>query len=146
MPHREPVALVDGMEIGRVVQDKDGRYSLSYAEEWRRPRDAVPLSISMPLSRPTHAHTAVAAFLWGLLPDNQEIGYTRECDARPARQRAAQSREVRRGMTCGASASSGVGRLQPRTTGSCALSSKYSFHSVNGRPRHASKQGRSAGT
>ncbi|MCE9635252.1 MAG: type II toxin-antitoxin system HipA family toxin [Planctomycetes bacterium] len=72
-PNRELVALVDGIEIGRVVQDTDGRYSFSYADEWRRRRDAVPLSVSMPLNRPTHAHKAVAAFLWGLLPDNQEI-------------------------------------------------------------------------
>jgi len=73
MPDRELVALIDGMEIGRVVQDMDGRYSFTYAEEWRRRRDVVPLSVSMPLSQPTHDHRPIAAFLWGLLPDNQEI-------------------------------------------------------------------------
>ncbi len=73
MPDRELVALIDGREVGRVVQDMDGRYSFTYAEEWRRRRDAIPLSVSMPLITPTHGHEPIAAFLWGLLPDNEEI-------------------------------------------------------------------------
>lgn len=69
----ELVALLDGHEIGRVVQDRDGRYSFTYAEAWRRRGDALPLSVSMPLQIATHPHEPVAAFLWGLLPDNESV-------------------------------------------------------------------------
>lgn len=73
MPDRKLVALIDGTEVGRVVQDKDGRYSFTYDEQWRRRRDALPISVSMPLNRRDHGHEPIAAFLWGLLPDNEEV-------------------------------------------------------------------------
>jgi serine/threonine-protein kinase HipA len=69
----ELVALIDGQESGRVAQERDGRYRFTYADAWRRRRDAFPLSVSMPMQLATHGHEPVAAYLWGLLPDNENV-------------------------------------------------------------------------
>ncbi|MGN6329322.1 MAG: type II toxin-antitoxin system HipA family toxin [Rhodanobacter sp.] len=67
------VAVMDGTAIGTVVRERSGRLRFDYADAWRRHSDAVPLSLSMPLVRATHPHAVVDAFLWGLLPDNEQI-------------------------------------------------------------------------
>ncbi|MGN6654860.1 MAG: HipA N-terminal domain-containing protein [Rhodanobacter sp.] len=67
------VAVMDGTAIGTVVREPSGRLRFDYADAWRRHSDAVPLSLSMPLVRATHPHAVVDAFLWGLLPDNEQI-------------------------------------------------------------------------
>lgn len=59
--------------VGRVEQDQRGRLSLTYDASWRGRDGAFPVSVSMPLSMVSHPHDAVAAFLWGLLPDNAAI-------------------------------------------------------------------------
>lgn len=73
MRTRELVALIWGIEAGRVQQDTRGRLSFAYDESWRGRRDAVPLSVSMPLAGRDHGHDAIAAYLWGLLPDNENV-------------------------------------------------------------------------
>ncbi len=69
----ELVALLNGREIGRIHRDKRGRLSFVYAEDWRRAREAHPLSLSMPIAAVKHGHAVTEAFLWGLLPDNEAI-------------------------------------------------------------------------
>lgn len=64
--------LMNGMDSGRLDYER-GRLTLTYAEAWRNRRDAVPLSLSMPLTAQTHSGATVGAFLWGLLPDNEQI-------------------------------------------------------------------------
>jgi serine/threonine-protein kinase HipA len=68
----EIIALLDGREVGRVQQLR-GRLGFRYAESWRLAEGAYPLSISLPLSQAEHGHAPVAAFLWGLLPDNEIV-------------------------------------------------------------------------
>ena len=65
------VALLDGIEIGRVQRDARGRIKFVYDDEWRKAPDAYPLSLSMPLGAKEHGRTVTEAFLWGLLPDNE---------------------------------------------------------------------------
>jgi serine/threonine-protein kinase HipA len=67
------VALIGGVEAGRVRSDRDGQLSFEYADAWRRRDDALYLSLSMPLGRATHGHDAIHAYLWGLLPDNEVV-------------------------------------------------------------------------
>lgn len=67
------VALLAGQEVGRVQRDTHGRLSFSYNDEWRQDRDACPLSLSMPLTAKDHRRSAIEAFLWGLLPDNERV-------------------------------------------------------------------------
>lgn len=69
----ELVAILDGHEAGRVVQDDRGRLSFTYNEAWRAAADAYPLSISMPLALAKHGNEKIYAFLWGLLPDNEMV-------------------------------------------------------------------------
>jgi serine/threonine-protein kinase HipA len=63
--------LIDGAEIGTMVQNILGKFEFSYDDAWRVSPTATPLSMSMPLAERHHAHEAVAPFLWGLLPDNE---------------------------------------------------------------------------
>lgn len=69
----ELIALLDGTAIGRIRRDSAGRLKLTYEEEWRQDDGAYPLSLSMPLAAAEHSHAAVDPFLWGLLPDNEQI-------------------------------------------------------------------------
>lgn len=69
----ELVTLLGGQMVGRVRQRKGGRLSFVYEQPWRDADDAYPLSLSMPLAAREHEHKAIEAFLWGLLPDNEQI-------------------------------------------------------------------------
>ncbi|MDH2348772.1 type II toxin-antitoxin system HipA family toxin [Bradyrhizobium sp. SSUT77] len=69
----ELVALLDGREIGRVRNDARGRLTFVYDKDWRHAEGAYPLSLSMPLAAEEHGPSAVQAFLWGLLPDNERV-------------------------------------------------------------------------
>jgi serine/threonine-protein kinase HipA len=69
----ELIALLAGKEIGRVQRDAHGRLSFSYSDAWRAEPDACPLSLSMPLAAREHRRSAIEAFLWGLLPDNERV-------------------------------------------------------------------------
>lgn len=69
----ELVTLLGDDVIGAVRRDRSGRVTFVYNETWRRKRDAVPLSLSMPLAAAEHGHATVDAFLRGLLPDNERV-------------------------------------------------------------------------
>ncbi|HEY0970912.1 MAG TPA: type II toxin-antitoxin system HipA family toxin [Gemmatimonadales bacterium] len=73
------IALLDGEQVARVYQERTGRFRLEYDDAWRQRADAYPLSLSLPLAAREHPHAPVAAFLWGLLPDNERTldGYRR---------------------------------------------------------------------
>jgi serine/threonine-protein kinase HipA len=64
--------LMNGVEAGRLDYER-GRLMLTYDQAWRNRRDAVPISLSMPMTAQTHSGKTVSAFLWGLLPDNEQI-------------------------------------------------------------------------
>ncbi|MCM0021724.1 MAG: type II toxin-antitoxin system HipA family toxin [Tagaea sp.] len=68
----ELICLLDGREVGRVSRTK-GRLTFVYAPSWRQTRGAYPLSLSMPIAAPEHAHAAIEPFMWGLLPDNDFV-------------------------------------------------------------------------
>jgi len=70
---RELVVLLWATEAGRLTCDRQGRLRFTYAHPWRERRDAVPLSLSMPLGAAEHPHKPVSAYLWGLLPDNEVV-------------------------------------------------------------------------
>lgn len=73
MRTKELVAVLWGNEVGRLTCDRHGRLRFAYADAWRERRDAIPLSLSMPLAAQEHGHTPVSAFVWGLLPDNEVV-------------------------------------------------------------------------
>ncbi len=69
----ELVALLDEQEVGRVRRDAGGRLTFAYTDNWREASGAYPLSLSMPLAARDHGRAAIEAFLWGLLPDNEQV-------------------------------------------------------------------------
>ena len=66
------VALLAGTEIGRV-NDARGRLTFTYDDAWRNAADAYPLSLSMPLAAKEHGRSVIEAYLWNLLPDNEQV-------------------------------------------------------------------------
>ena len=69
----ELVTLLGGKEVGRVHNDTRGRLTFIYDDQWRNDIGAYPLSLSMPIAAKEHGRAAVEAFLWGLLPDNEQV-------------------------------------------------------------------------
>jgi serine/threonine-protein kinase HipA len=47
--------------------------TFSYDPAWREEDDAYPLSLSMPLAAREHGPDSIEPFLWGLLPDNEQV-------------------------------------------------------------------------
>jgi len=67
-------ALANGVPMGRFLWDSEkDRLAFEYDQTWQENSQAYPLSLSMPLAATSHAHAVVEPFLWGLLPDNNEI-------------------------------------------------------------------------
>ena len=66
------LACLNGSPMGVIERDRAGRLRFVYDDAWRQRGDAIALSLSMPLIRREHAHAAIDAFLWGLLPDNEQ--------------------------------------------------------------------------
>lgn len=64
--------LIDEVEIGSVIQGAGGKLRFVYDDEWRNRIDAVPLSLSMPLTAKEHPHKVIEPYLWNLLPDREE--------------------------------------------------------------------------
>lgn len=68
----ELIALLEGREVGRVVQ-KSGRLRFEYSASWQEAPGSYPLSLSMPLAGTEYGHATIEPFLWGLLPDNEIV-------------------------------------------------------------------------
>jgi serine/threonine-protein kinase HipA len=64
--------LIDEEEVGSIFQGAAGKLRFVYDDEWRNRIDAVPLSLSMPLTAKEHLHKAIEPYLWNLLPDREE--------------------------------------------------------------------------
>nr|WP_257644045.1 type II toxin-antitoxin system HipA family toxin [Luteimonas salinisoli] len=65
--------MINGRLAGRAFADRRGHPGFVYDEAWRNSRDAIPLSLSLPLANKQPDSDAVAAVLWGFLPDNEHI-------------------------------------------------------------------------
>lgn len=72
MSARALIAVMNGTVIGTVERERSGRTQFTYLDAWREQPDAVPLSLSMPMTGAKHPHAAIDAFLCGLLPDNAQ--------------------------------------------------------------------------
>lgn len=67
------LVLINGRLAGRVFADRYGKPRFAYYSEWKNSRDAIPLSLSLPLVASDHAPETVAAVMWGFLPDNEHV-------------------------------------------------------------------------
>ncbi|MFV0298530.1 MAG: type II toxin-antitoxin system HipA family toxin [Hyphomicrobiaceae bacterium] len=66
----ELVVLLADHRIGVVTLSR-GRLTFDYDADWLQNPNAIPLSLSMPLTKARHGDAAIKPFLWGLLPDNE---------------------------------------------------------------------------
>lgn len=69
----ELMVLLGDEVVGRLSASPAGNLAFVYDEAWRSDPNAYPLSVSMPLAARQYAGDVVAAYLWGLLPDNEII-------------------------------------------------------------------------
>lgn len=69
----ELLTLLDGKVIGSVIRGRNGKLAFRYLQAWLDADEAYPLSLSMPLSSEEHGNNTIEAFLWGLLPDNEQV-------------------------------------------------------------------------
>lgn len=67
---RELIVLLRDRRVGTVTYHQ-GRLAFRYDEEWLQNANAIPLSLSMPLTKIQHGDAVIRPFLWGLLPDNE---------------------------------------------------------------------------
>lgn len=67
------VAVANGRLLGEIARDARGRLSFAYDAAWSEDDTAYPLSLSMPLTAAGHGHDRVEPWLWGLLPDNENV-------------------------------------------------------------------------
>jgi len=63
---------ISGRHVGELHHLQGGKLSFSYDERWMNGRVAIPLSLSMPTIARSYDGNVVEAFLWGLLPDNEQ--------------------------------------------------------------------------
>lgn len=66
------ILLLDGHRVGEVRRNGQ-KLSLHYDPAWREDVAAYPVSLSMPLAAADHPHAPINAFIWGLLPDNEQV-------------------------------------------------------------------------
>lgn len=64
---------MNGLRVGTLTEDELGAPELVYDNQWRYHRDATPLSVGLPLSEPRHRGDHLENYLWGLLPDNNDV-------------------------------------------------------------------------
>jgi serine/threonine-protein kinase HipA len=69
----ETLEVLHGDTHVGTLSRQDGRISFTYDAGWRHDPDATPLSLSMPRNAGEHRHRVVAPFLWGLLPDSENV-------------------------------------------------------------------------
>lgn len=67
------VVLLNGEQMGLLQQDARGRLAFSYTAGWLARDLPVPLSLSLPVLPVTWKGSPLENWLWGLLPDNEEI-------------------------------------------------------------------------
>ncbi len=71
--NRRLVVLIGGRRAGVVTMNMQGGLGLEYVGEYLATSSATPLSLLMPLAGRAHGDRPVRTFLWGLLPDNEQV-------------------------------------------------------------------------
>ena len=67
------IAVANGRVLGEITRDARGRLDFAYDAAWSEDDAAYPLSLSMPLAAAGHEHDRIEPWLWGLLPDNENV-------------------------------------------------------------------------
>jgi serine/threonine-protein kinase HipA len=65
--------FLNDLPMGSVFRGHGGRLRFRYSESYLDKGPGIPLSLSMPVIDAEHGHEKVHPFLWGLLPDNEQL-------------------------------------------------------------------------
>lgn len=65
--------LLHDLRAGTITRERGGRLRFEYASEYRTRAGVTPVSCSMPLTVAIHLDAVVTPWLWGLLPENQDV-------------------------------------------------------------------------
>lgn len=65
--------FLNGKRVGQLRREPGGAIDFKYADEWLGWNNAIPVSLSLPLSERRYAGTPVVAFFDNLLPDDEDI-------------------------------------------------------------------------
>jgi serine/threonine-protein kinase HipA len=66
------LAIAAGRRMGRL-EHEGAKVTFTYDPSWQAADGAYPLSLNLPLETERHRTGAVLPFLWGLLPDNEDV-------------------------------------------------------------------------
>lgn len=69
---KELSVRLQGLHIGVLTQDKNGRLSFAYDDDWRQRDRAQPISLSLPFDGSPFGDKSVQAFFGGYLPEGRE--------------------------------------------------------------------------
>jgi len=64
---------MNGYEVGEYIQRRSGAQEFIYSDFWYEHSDAIPLSLSLPLTDKTHKGDVVYNYFDNLLPDSMDI-------------------------------------------------------------------------
>lgn len=64
---------MNGYEVGEYIQRRSGAQEFNYFETWLQNDNAIPISLSLPLTDGRHKGDVVYNYFDNLLPDNMEI-------------------------------------------------------------------------
>lgn len=67
------LVVLDDAIAGSLVRLKGGKLRFDYSDDYRDRPGATPLSLSMPTQVRSHPDSAITPWLWGLLPDNEQV-------------------------------------------------------------------------
>lgn len=70
---KELSVYLDNVRIGRVLSDNSARLEFTYTPGYQELEGAIPLSMSMPLIQSAYPHNLINAWMWGALPDNEQV-------------------------------------------------------------------------
>ena len=65
--------FLNGKRVGQLRREVSGAIDFRYADEWLGWKNAIPVSLSLPLSERRYAGAPVVAFFDNLLPDDEDI-------------------------------------------------------------------------
>ena len=71
MAEERLAVYLDGVRVGTLHQNAQGRLSFEYDDAYRRETSGAPLSLSLPKAATMHSNKRVLPFIAGLLPDSE---------------------------------------------------------------------------
>lgn len=70
---RTLLVYLNNLRMGVLTRKRGGKLQFTYDTDYGISEAAVPLSLSMPLTREAFSDEVVSPWLWGLLPDNEIV-------------------------------------------------------------------------